>query len=52
MKKFSVLAAVIACLFVFAGVLYADSDPFFHVRLHGVIKASGSSKDVKQYTYF
>ena len=47
MKKFSVLAAVIACLFVFAGVLYADSDPFFHVRLHGAIKASGSSKNVK-----
>ena len=46
MKKFSVLAAA-ACLFVFVGVLYADSDPFFHVRLHGAIKASGSSKNVE-----
>ncbi len=47
MKKFSVLSAAVVCLFAFAGVLYADSDPFFHVRLHGAIKASGSSKNVE-----
>lgn len=46
MKKFSVLAAAVVCMFAFAGILYADSDPFFHTRLHGAIKASGSSKNV------